>query len=1015
VSYARRDAPVVYDLLSRLHRDGYRIWYDEGIESGGDFTDEIAAAIDNCSLFVVFVSAVSVARRMVRDETRHAYIHDKPILPIYVEETAPPSGVELIIGSAQAIMLHRKTAAAVLADVSTVLDSHGAGRVTGIGLDTKVDLSLPVAARTELPAETTSWRRSRGRKALSVSEAFTDRVPESAALLGSFDRQLARLRGVEPIEEGVFPNVLVFHGGGGVGKTGLSRRLQLWATGQLSDDGEWGPWPRDPVTAVRWDFNNSDGNVNIVTLMEALRAGVAHHAYPAFDLALAAYFEAVRPGSETGELSVKGKVADDLLRSLQRIASDLQLSIPRALVSRDVRSVRDGVLAAAGHWPLLDRHDGLAATLERCQDLSPGSADAVEVAAEVASVLTQEILGVTPAARPALIIFVDHFERLQRADVTAAEEAIVSLVISLPTVLFVVTGRDNLNWHEPHRTYLEAAGARAWPGLVPGATNDPRQHVLDRLSRQDTRRLYTAHRDTHRWHMSDELIDHLVVRSDGLPLHVDAVLKLAKNLEDHEPGRTFREADLDRELPEVVTAIMKTLSDHERDAFRAMCVLPFFDIQLAAAVARPAAERSVDAEGAVHRAVKRALVESNADRLYPYRVHDEIRELVRRDRATEGHWGEGDWKAAAERGIEEAQRRITIAHTDASDDEESHSLALAIRLAYDWGLLDTDLKKAVDRSPTIGGLAHLIPVIAGNEPDTPLVTLMRFIHAMALPYEASIAALRSVCSAGMPVSGTATLWLTYRLRVVARYDDALSCLEGFIADPPQGSSVGYAHHQYAMTLRLARRFSDALEYEEEHRPDLLPRLQGFVERDQGLLSQDPGVERAYLDRQGSSRYRFELRVQDIVRRSRQGAASLKEVLQCLEEASARRLQPERTRCLRVLGYLSLNQTDAFLDTIRRAREHVSAHGHGNTLVPELLALRALLTRNPADAQAARDSVMGPSLRGSAWIATEVFLDELGYPLPSIPTQWTIPYEEVRRNWLNIADGIIEHAKAATSP
>jgi hypothetical protein len=113
----------------------------------------------------------------------------------------------------------------------------------------------------------------------------------------------------------------------------------------------------------------------------------------------------------------------------------------------------------------------------------------------------------------------------------------------------------------------------------------------------------------------------------------------------------------------------------------------------------------------------------------------------------------------------------------------------------------------------------------------------------------------------------------------------------------------------------------------------------------------------------------------------------------------------------VLGYFLLAQPEAFADHIDRTQQLKRSYDSASTSVAHLLALRALMTGSAEDAQAARDAVDEISGRGAGWISTEVFLEELGHPLPPVPTQWTIPYDQVRRNWLNIADGIIERAKA----
>ena len=49
VSYAHKDAAMVYEEITRLHEAGCKIWYDEGIEASNEWPEEIA----NAALFLL--------------------------------------------------------------------------------------------------------------------------------------------------------------------------------------------------------------------------------------------------------------------------------------------------------------------------------------------------------------------------------------------------------------------------------------------------------------------------------------------------------------------------------------------------------------------------------------------------------------------------------------------------------------------------------------------------------------------------------------------------------------------------------------------------------------------------------------------------------------------------------------------------------------------------------------------------------------------------------------------------
>ena len=108
-SYAHKDGQLVFPQLSRLHEDGYRIWYDEGIDPGNEWPDDIAAALARASLFLVFVTKSSMESRNVRNEINFALNKNKAFLAIHLEVTTLPPGLELRMGDLQAILKWRMT------------------------------------------------------------------------------------------------------------------------------------------------------------------------------------------------------------------------------------------------------------------------------------------------------------------------------------------------------------------------------------------------------------------------------------------------------------------------------------------------------------------------------------------------------------------------------------------------------------------------------------------------------------------------------------------------------------------------------------------------------------------------------------------------------------------------------------------------------------------------------------------------------------------------------------------
>lgn len=85
--------------------------------------------------------------------------------------------------------------------------------------------------------------------------------------------------------------------------------------------------------------------------------------------------------------------------------------------------------------------------------------------------------------------------------------------------------------------------------------------------------------------------------------------------------------------------------------------------------------------------------------------------------------------------------------------------------------------------------------------------------------------------------------------------------------------------------------------------------------------------------------------------------------------------------------------------------------HRSFHIGELLALRAYFTRDVDEIRAAVAAVQGHSSWTSNYLLTELLLADLGAPLP--PTgqaeEWLIPFEQVRANWLGIAQRLVQRA------
>lgn len=109
-SYAHTNGECALDIISRLEKNEFNVWYDEGIEVGTEYSDYIAEHIECCRVFVCVMNEEYINSRYCRDEIDFAINNDKDILVIYTKEQRHlnmPAGLKMRIARYQAVFLNR--------------------------------------------------------------------------------------------------------------------------------------------------------------------------------------------------------------------------------------------------------------------------------------------------------------------------------------------------------------------------------------------------------------------------------------------------------------------------------------------------------------------------------------------------------------------------------------------------------------------------------------------------------------------------------------------------------------------------------------------------------------------------------------------------------------------------------------------------------------------------------------------------------------------------------------------
>lgn len=68
ISYAHADRITVEPIIESLYLQGFRVWYDAGIEYGYEWPERIATYLSRCDVFLCFMSKNAQKSQNCRNE-----------------------------------------------------------------------------------------------------------------------------------------------------------------------------------------------------------------------------------------------------------------------------------------------------------------------------------------------------------------------------------------------------------------------------------------------------------------------------------------------------------------------------------------------------------------------------------------------------------------------------------------------------------------------------------------------------------------------------------------------------------------------------------------------------------------------------------------------------------------------------------------------------------------------------------------------------------------------------------
>ena len=105
ISYAHKDTELVFRVMESLQKEGYRIWYDDGIMPGSEWPENIAQHLDAASMVIAMITPSSMDSHNCRREINFALSRRKPFLALILEPTQMSLGMEMQLSAQHNIYL----------------------------------------------------------------------------------------------------------------------------------------------------------------------------------------------------------------------------------------------------------------------------------------------------------------------------------------------------------------------------------------------------------------------------------------------------------------------------------------------------------------------------------------------------------------------------------------------------------------------------------------------------------------------------------------------------------------------------------------------------------------------------------------------------------------------------------------------------------------------------------------------------------------------------------------------
>lgn len=107
ISYSHTDSKKVLPIIKKMQEEGYRIWYDAGIDPGTEWDINIASHVEECGYFIAFISKNYINSSNCKDELNFARDLEKKRFLVYIEDVELPSEMRMRLSRIQNIHMYK--------------------------------------------------------------------------------------------------------------------------------------------------------------------------------------------------------------------------------------------------------------------------------------------------------------------------------------------------------------------------------------------------------------------------------------------------------------------------------------------------------------------------------------------------------------------------------------------------------------------------------------------------------------------------------------------------------------------------------------------------------------------------------------------------------------------------------------------------------------------------------------------------------------------------------------------